>query len=477
MRFYERCDRYRTRTLFVTDDGQRLTYQEGYHLADEMLQEIPARSLVFLFCQNRPELIVSYLGMLEKGAVPVLLDAKMGKQQLGRLFAIYQPGYVIFPKEMEEILPAGECLWSNERYGVRRTEYSEAELYPELALLLSTSGSTGSPKLVRLSYKNLESNAASISLYLEITKEDRPVTTLPMQYTYGLSVINSHVGCGAAILLTDQTVFDAGFWDFVKKEKATSMAGVPRTYEMLRRLRIHQMELPDLTVFTQAGGRLPQQLQQYMARWCLEKKIRFYIMYGQTEATARMSYLPWEWCEKKPGSIGIPIPGGTFALENENGAVIEEPLTEGELVYYGPNVSLGYAKERKDLLSGDARRGRLKTGDLAKRDVDGCYYITGRKNRFLKVYGNRVSLDMLEKLLTEQFPEIDFACTGTDDCVQVFAEFPLHTGERPDTEQIRTFLSRETRLHRLAFQVRILEKIPRNAAGKIQYQLLTVREQ
>lgn len=241
MNFYERCDRYRSHTLFVTDDGRLLTYEEGYALADVMLEGIPARSLVFLFCKNQPESVVSYLGMLEKGIVPVLLDGKMGKEQIRRLIQIYLPGFLIFPRETEEKLPAGVCLWNNETYEVRQIQREAATLHPDLALLLPTSGSTGSPKLVRLSYENLKSNTASIVSYLAITKADRPVTTLPMHYTYGLSVINSHVGCGAALLLTDQTVFDGDFWNFIKKERASSLAGVPRTYEMLHRLHIERM--------------------------------------------------------------------------------------------------------------------------------------------------------------------------------------------------------------------------------------------
>ncbi|MFQ8823505.1 MAG: AMP-binding protein [[Ruminococcus] lactaris] len=220
----------------------------------------------------------------------------------------------------------------------------EVKLYEELALLLTTSGSTGSRSFVRLSYKNLSSNAASIASYLELTRSERPVTTLPMNYTYGLSVINSHALAGAAVLLTEKTVFDREFWEFASAEKATSLAGVPYTYEMLKKLKFMEMELPNLKTMTQAGGKLSVSLHREFAEYAAGHGKRFIVMYGQTEATARMGYLPAGEALNRCGSMGIAIPGGKFRLTGEDGREIKEAGTTGELVYEGKNVMLGYAK-------------------------------------------------------------------------------------------------------------------------------------
>ena len=262
-----------------------------------------------------------------------------------------------------------------------------APVHEKLALLLATSGSTGSPKLVRLSRENVESNARAIREYLKLDETERPITTLPMQYTYGLSILNSHLLAGGCILMTKESCVQEGFWKFFREQKATSLGGVPYTYQILKRLRFFEQEFPWLRSMTQAGGKLPADLVTEVGTWAQARGIRFYVMYGQTEATARMSYLPPEDCLKKPGSIGIPVPGGKFSLLGEDGEPVCGTGVDGELIYEGANVSLGYAKNKEDLMRGDENRGVLHTGDIARRDADGYYYIAGRKKRFIKLYG------------------------------------------------------------------------------------------
>ena len=183
------------------------------------------------------------------------------------------------------------------------------------------------------------------------------------------------------------------------------------------------MELPSLRYLTQAGGRLGRELAEEFNAICEEKGIRLIVMYGQTEATARMSYLPWEDAGRKAGSIGIPIPGGKFELVDANGQLIDGADVVGELVYCGSNVTPGYAKSRMDLAKPDENKGVLYTGDMAKRDEDGFYYVVGRKKRFLKIFGNRVNLDEVENLLKKE--GIENACTGQDDRMVVFLTDPL----------------------------------------------------
>jgi acyl-CoA synthetase (AMP-forming)/AMP-acid ligase II len=244
---------------------------------------------------------------------------------------------------------------------------------------------------VRLSYAAIDANAKQIAEYLELTARDRPITTLPIHYSYGLSVVTSHLNVGATIILTGQSVIDAAFWQLVRKEEVTSLAGVPYTYELLDRVGFRDMSLPSLRTLTQAGGRLPPETVRRYTEWAKARDARFFVMYGQTEATARMSYMPPARILDAPDCIGIPIPRGSFRLIDETGTTISSPGTVGELVYSGPNVMLGYALSPDDLSKGRELE-ELRTGDLASRDAQGLYRIVGRKSRFAKLYGLRINL-------------------------------------------------------------------------------------
>ena len=228
------------------------------------------------------------------------------------------------------------------------------------------------------------------------------------------------------------------------------------------------MDLPDLKYITQAGGKLSLDLTEEFTAICMRKNMKFYVMYGQTEATARMSYLPWEYARKKMGSIGIAIPGGQFWLEDENGNVIAESNVQGELVYQGDNVTMGYAENYRDLCRGDENRGVLLTGDVAKRDADGFYYIVGRKKHFLKIFGNRVNLDEIEQLIRSA--GYDCACAGMDDNLKIYVTNPY------DTDRIRSYVVKRTGINQAGFSFVCIDKIPRNESGKVLYSALYQKE-
>ena len=330
----------------------------------------------------------------------------------------------------------------------------------ELGVMLTTSGSTGSPKFVRQSYRNIQANTASIVEYLSIDPEDRAITTLPMSYTYGLSIVQSHLMAGAQIILTEQTFFDRGFWNFFREKAATNFGAVPYTYQMLDRLRFLKMDLPALRYITQAGGRLGEELHQKFGAGMREKGKALIVMYGATEATARMSYVPADKAVEKAGSIGIAIPGGRFELVDVDGSIIDENEKVGELIYYGENVTHGYAVCREDLTKGDENKGRLETGDMAKRDADGYYSVVGRKSRFLKIFGNRVNLVEIEDLLAKAGHET--ACVGEDDHMRIYTT-------SKDTQAVVSCISEKTGLHRAAFKAIYIEEIPHNDSGKVLY--------
>ena len=414
-------DKYGSRLAIITDDGTRLTYGELAERVVAREKELQKSVLQFCLCRNSIESIIEYLACLEAGAPVVLLDATKDAETIENLRKIYKPG--------------------------------ETKCYPDLVLCLTTSGSTGSPKLVRLTKRNILANAESIAEYLHIDENERPITMLPMYYSYGLSIINSHLIKGATILLTDKTYAQREFWNFLKENEATSMSGVPYTWELLRRLRFMRMDLPSVKTMTQAGGKLNAEIAKEYIQWAKSQGKCFIVMYGQTEATARMSYLPWEKAEEKYASIGVAIPGGEFSLAED-----------GELIYKGENVSMGYAECAEDLMKDDENHGILHTGDMARVDEDGFYYITGRKKRFVKIWGNRCNLDQIEQMVKPIITTC--ACAGVDDHITVFV---TKDGVEKD---IKDLLAAKTGLNPIAFAVEVIESIPVKDSGKIDYQLL-----
>ncbi|NLI90697.1 MAG: AMP-binding protein [Peptococcaceae bacterium] len=454
-------DKFKQKIAAISDTGESITYDQLNKFGERIGCILKERSLVFCVCTNTVGSLSGYTAFLNNRMVPLLLDMKLDRTLLARLIHIYKPDYLWVPQDLSFEFTGTVNEFSGYGYCLLKTSFDQAyPLYEQLGLLLSTSGSTGSPKLVRQSYENIKANISSIIAYLELDSAERPITTLPMNFTYGLSVIHTHLEAGATILLTTKTLMQKEFWTFLRSQGATSLAGVPYTYEILKRLRFFDMELPGLKTLTQAGGKLSTELHERFAQYAQKTGRRFYVMYGQTEATARMSYLPYQRVLDKIGSIGIPIPGGSFSILDDCGKEISVPDSVGELVYQGKNVTLGYAERGEDLAKGDENGGILFTGDLARRDKDGYYYIAGRKKRIIKLFGNRINLDETEHLLKEIVE--DCACTGEDNHLLIYV-----TGN--DHNRLLRFISEKTGINPSGFEIRKVDYIPRNEAGKILY--------
>lgn len=447
--------------------GEALSYGELKTEVEKLYKVIGKRCLVFSLCENSIGSVLGYVSFINSEIVPVLLNAHLERELLDNLMTQYCPEYLWLPEVMKADFANGMEVYSAYGYSLLKMKFDKIyELNSDLCLLLTTSGSTGSPKFVRQSYKNVESNAKAIVEYLGLDESEKPITTLPMNYTYGLSIINSHLFVGATILLTDKGLMQKEFWSFFKEQEATSFGGVPYTYEMLDRLRFYRMDLPSLRYSTQAGGKLTPELHKKFAEYAQEKGTKFIVMYGQCEATARMGYLPAERSLEKYGSMGIAIPGGKFNLIDVNGKTITDPLTTGELVYEGSNVTLGYAECGEDLAKGDERNGILQTGDMAQFDSDGYYYIVGRKKRFLKIFGNRVNLDEIDRLIKARFENADCASGGVDDHMYIFVT------DSAIAENVREFVISKTGLNPVAFKTIVIDEIPKNDAGKTLYKEL-----
>lgn len=451
----------------ITDNDERLTYKQLFQETEEFKAHLPKWGVICCLCKNKIGSLIGYVSGICNGYPLILLDGGRDAAYCSSYFDQYLPEYVWMPSDrVSEI--CGNVLY--ERFGyslvevAHRSKKSLSPINHELSLCLTTSGSTGSPKLVRLTLENIRSNAESIAEYLKIDEKERPITTLPMYYSFGLSVINSHLIKGATILLTDSTVFSSTFWNFFKRSFPTSIAGVPFTYEMLERMGFFKMDLPSLKTMIQAGGKLNVDIIKKYLQFAQETERSFIVMYGQTEAGPRMSYLPFETALQRPSSIGIPIPGGRFEIIDTDGKLIDTPDVDGELVFKGPSVCMGYAESRSDLDKGDENRGVLRTGDVAHRDAEGYYYITGRLKRFVKIWGNRYNLDAIEQLLKPI--TTDSACVGDDSKIYVFIEDPAYI------DAVTLMLQKKLQLEKSCFSVKVIQSIPKSASGKIQYSLL-----
>jgi acyl-coenzyme A synthetase/AMP-(fatty) acid ligase len=458
---FDGIERFGDASALLLEGTRRVSYRDLAGAADRLGECLTDRHLAFHFAENSEEAVVGYLAFLRARVPVALLSAAMNPALAARLLDIYRPTYVWLPLAMADLVPSAKQVRSLGRYGLFTTAAEPCEIHPDLALLMTTSGSTGSPKFVRQSYRNIAANTRSIAAYLDIGSADRAITSLPMNYVYGLSVINSHLLQGASLVVTDRGLMEKQFWALMKAHEVTSFSGVPYTYQMLKQLRFGRMNLPSLRTLTQAGGKLPVELATEFAGLCRDKGIRFFIMYGAAEATARMSYLPPEHSVEKAGSIGYPIPGGSFTIVDENGNDVNGDGGVGELVYRGANVTMGYATSREDLARGDENAGVLHTGDIARRDADGFYYIVGRKSRFIKIFGNRVGLEDIEHQLRAL--GIDCACAGRDDKLRIFVV------RQEDCATASVAVRDLTGLHHSAFSVTVLDKIPRNEVGKIVY--------
>lgn len=442
----------------VDDTGAELTYGDICAFGGEFSKVLPRRTLIFILARNSVGSLLGYTASLSNRIVPLVLSANTERGLLEHLLNVYCPEYLWMPED-KQVDFGFDMVYMAHGYVLLKTGCQPPALHDELALLLPTSGSTGSPKLVRHSYRNIEANAMNVSYFFRITPEERAMVILPMHYTMGLSVIASHLVSGAMVLLCGKSLLDKGFWSMLKAKRATSFTGVPYSYEILNKMRFFRMELPDLKIITQGGGKLEDGLYRACVDYAEKFGKRFIPTYGQTEGTARMAYLEPEMAKYKIGSIGKAEPNGKLSIVSDEGVETFEGEAEGEMVYRGENVTLGYATSADDLVKDDENHGVLYTGDIVRRDADGYYFVVGRKKRFLKIFGLRIGLDEVEHLVKSAF-DTDCLCGGTDELLTV------RITNAQIVEQVRDFIVEKTKLFHKNFEVFVVDKINRNEAGK-----------
>lgn len=446
----------------IDHDGHLLTYAALKDAADRMAAKLdrrPSRDVGFILFDVRTEAIATYLGALRSGTqVPLLLQPTINPSLLKILIEIYSPGWIA----AGTATPVHEGYRLEHDFGgyglfTRMATTASAPPHPDCGLLLSTSGSTGSPKLVRLSYAALAHNADSIAQYLGLTSDDRAITALPLAYSFGMSILNSHLAAGGSLTLTSHNLLTREFWTTVVASDITSLSGVPSTFDMLRRAGLQDRRLARIRMLTQAGGRLSDEITRYFLRLADKRGWMFFVMYGQTEAAPRISYVPPDRLSEKIGSVGIAIPGGSLRID---------PRT-GELVYQGPNVMMGYALSRDDLAKPDECSGILHTGDLGRQDEDGFCYLTGRLRRFVKLAGNRVNMDEVEAALSKILG-VMVVCSGTDDRLAVV--LPVQVAI--EDAQVHALLRDLFNIYAGSVRIHRFPEIPHLANGKLDYRLL-----
>lgn len=420
-----------TSTVIIDPQGEDWSYEDLAHAArDLVLAHGDQRRLAFVWCDEGIDATIAVISAMVAGHVVFIGDASSPR---GALEEVFEPELVFAPE-------SGWQVFADE---------ARNELHPDLGLLLSTSGSTGRPRLVRLSYSAIEANAASIATYLELDKDEVAPLNLPLSYAYGLSILTSHLYAGATLVRCETSVMSREFWDAFEDSKCTSLAGVPYTWQMLLRLSLDRLPLDSVRTFTQAGGHLSPASRRKILEWCGDR-VRFFVMYGQTEATARISYVPPAALGDHIDCVGIAVPGGELSLEPRDG--------RHEVIYEGPNVMMGYARERADLGREDELGGRLETGDFGHFDDDGFLVLEGRRGDFVKIFGERVELGWIEDSLRSVLDSV-VCVVGEEDRLVIAVE-------GGDEESIRATAG-ELGLHPRALEILVLESLPTLSSGKV----------
>lgn len=452
--FFSLFEAHPERTAILSDSGTSLTYADLYSACLFFRNAIPPRSLILFLADRSVQSLALYYCALSENCVLLPLDEKTPPSVVERFIHFYRPEYIwCRTEQIKNFQCIADTAFIKGDHGLFKSLYPSVRLHKDLALLLTTSGSTGNPKTVRISYTNLLENTKAILEALSLEDGAIGPTTLPIQYTYGAAICNMHFAVGGTLLVTERTVLDPYFHAFIRENNLTNIQGVPYIHEMLDRVGFYNNLPATLSLVTMGGGQAPKRLQIKMNQILKEHGIRFAALYGQTEGTTMLTKIP-DWLEmNEPGCIGVACKGMKAAVD---------PNTN-ELVFSGSSVCMGYAESADDLQKGNENHGILRTGDLARIDERGCIYLTGRIKRIIKLAGIRVNLDDVETIAAEIFGGAECACCGSENAMVVFQSAST------DTFKAKQLLADRLRISQAMFRIEYLEEIPRKGNGKIDY--------
>ncbi len=448
--------------ICIADDRNDvgLSYRQFNHRVTEWHENLAdPKGLVFLYLENSIESVAALLGSIMADHAVVLLDPSLPSASREQLNYLYQPERIISSDNGYDMTVSLQP--QNER------------IHPDLSILLSTSGSTGSPKFVRLTSNNVLANATAIAQSLQIGSKDVACAHLPLHYSFGLSVLTSHLVAGAAVRLTKSGFTDRSFWNGMKQAGVTHLPGVPFHFQMLERLRYERIDLPALRSMAQAGGFLDIKGRTKAHDYMAKRNGRFYVMYGQTEAAPRISTLTHEDFTQAPQSVGQALVGGKLLILDDDANPVDLG-EEGLVEYHGPNVMMGYAQNRADLLRGDELEGILRTGDIGRMDSAGRLTLTGRAKRSAKIYGLRVNLDEVEVLANVGANTFaaDVAVTQRAETLIIHYQCSDGSNDSAIIEKIRHLLAAHYTLPKSCYKFEVVKDIPRTSRGKIDYRQL-----
>lgn len=463
MNFYSEIEKYKDNKAIILDDELFFSYNQLIDLANKLSKNIEKKKLILVLMDNEIETIISMIASDLNQNVIMSVNSIINYNALDKIIITYKPDFIFFNKNKNLNLKgySYKCDFINYRL-ISRKKNHHKELHQDLFMLVSTSGSTGSKKQVMLSKQNLSSNTYSIIKDLKIFSKDVCITTLPPGYVYGMSIINTHLLSGAKIILNKSSVIEKDFWRKIKHHKVNTFGGVPYTYELIHRFFLKKENFTNVKYITQAGGFLSDNIKFDIIKFLKKNNKKFITMYGAAEGTARLSYLPWRYAEKKNGSIGIPIYNGNFFIMDQINKEIKEPNKEGCLFYKGENVFLGYSVSFKDLKNQSNKKNILNTGDIAFKDKDGFYYLKGKLTRFVKLFGNRISLDELENIIFK-FGIKTVCVQNKKDSISIFV---IH---KINENLLLNFISNYTSINKKAFKILIIKKFPLLENDKIDY--------
>lgn len=396
-KIFSNIEKHHSKIAFIDNNFKEYNYSYVIQCVEKFRKCIQNKSLILMIGSNQAASALGYVSFLKLNHTLILLDESFSNEYIKKLIKIYKPEYIYGEEQRLKQFNSKDYELKCLNFILIKTEYKkDNKINKKNLLLISTSGSTNNPKLVRLSNINISDNTKKIINYLKIDSSHKTITTMPFGYSYGLSIINSHIESGGIVVFNKKSVFEKVFWSTVKEYKITSFGGVPSFYELLKKLKFDKNFSPDLKYLTQAGGKLNDEHISYFSKI---NNLKFYQMYGQAEASPRIAYLDPKKNLKKPGSIGKPLKG--YKLIIKKSISLKKTDMNRELVLHGKNVCLGYANKKKDLSKGDENKGKIFTGDLGYKDKQGYFYITGRKKRISKIFGVRVNLDDVEFLLNK----------------------------------------------------------------------------
>jgi long-chain acyl-CoA synthetase len=464
MQLFSKFKDHKYKIALMDESGNQLTYSQILILLSKFKKKIKINTLILILAKNNISSLLFYvICILNKNKI-ILIDEKTDKKNVNEILNLYKPKYIVCNSKFANKKNFNKSKFQYFESSIFESTFKNTRINPNLQLLIPTSGSSGSSKMVQLSKKNILSNTKSILKYLKITTKDRAVTNMPFNYSYMLSIINTHLEKGASIYVSQKTILEKDFWNEFQIKKITSFNGVPYIWQMLKRIGLKKIFTNNLKYITQAGGNLDKYLTKDIYKICKLKKKDMYIMYGQTEASPRLSYIKNEDIIKNLGSIGKPIDGVKMWIENNNSEKILKPNQLGNIHASGKNIMIGYSNSLKDLKSKKKSIKKINTGDIGYFDKKGFFYITGRSSRIAKIYGNRIDLEDLEIKLKKQ--KINIICSSNNNRLFVF--YLKNLNKKNLENKIYNIL----KLNTVSIEMIKIKKIPLTMNKKINYKKL-----